>query len=64
MSDVIGYELDMEYKVVSAVQVINNGKVWVSPQLNPDTRMVLASGMASLLLYEKLNETVENFEFQ
>lgn len=49
---------------MSAVQVTNNGKVWVSPQLNPDTRMVLASGMASLLLYEKLNETVENFEFQ
>ena len=64
MSDVIGYEFKEGDKVVSAVQVINNGKVWVSPQLNPDTRMVLASGMASLLLYEKLNESVENFAFE
>lgn len=63
MSDVIGYEFKEGENVVGAVQVINNGKVWVSSQLNPDTRMVLASGMASLLLYEKLNESVENFEF-
>ena len=64
MSDLIGYEFKEGDKVVGAVQVINNGKVWVSPQLSPDTRMVLASGIASLLLYEKLNESVENFAFE
>jgi len=63
MPYVIGYEFKDGDKVVGAVQVINNGNVWVSPQLTPDARMVLTSGMASLLLYEKLNEAVENFEF-
>lgn len=63
MSDVVGYEFKDGEKVVGAVQVVNNGKVWVSQQLSADARMVLASGMASLLLYEKLNETVENTEF-
>ena len=63
MSDVVGYEFKDGEKVVGAVQVVNNGKVWVSQQLSPDARTVLASGMASLLLYEKLNETVENTEF-
>lgn len=63
MSDVVGYEFKDGEKVVGAVQVVNNGKVWVIQQLSPDARMVLASGMASLLLYEKLNETVENTEF-
>ena len=62
MTDVVGYEFINGDTVVGAVQVINNGKVWVSQQLSPDARMVLASGMASLLLYEKLNETVENIE--
>jgi hypothetical protein len=63
MSDVIGYEFKDGDKVVGAVQVINNGKAWVSTQLNPDARMALACGMASLLLYEKLDESVENFAF-
>ncbi|MCJ8166107.1 hypothetical protein MKJ04_14765 [Pontibacter sp. E15-1] len=63
MSDVVGYEFKNGDAVVATVQVINNGKVWVSPKLAPDARMVLVSGMASLLLYEKLNETVAGFEF-
>ncbi len=63
MSDVIGYEFKDGEQVVGTVQVINNGKVWLSPNLAPDTRMVLVSGMASLLLYEKLYEAVESFEF-
>lgn len=63
MPDVIGYEFKDGDNVVGAVQVMNNGKAWVSPQLSPDTRMVLASGMASLLLYEKLNEATESAAF-
>ena len=62
MSDIIGYEFKNGDETVAAVQVVNNGKVWMKPEADADTRMVLASAMASLLLYEKLNESTENFE--
>ena len=62
MSNLIGYEFKERNETVGAVQVINNGKVWMKQDLPADTRMVLASAMASLLLYEKLNESTENFE--
>ncbi|PRY14791.1 hypothetical protein CLV24_10328 [Pontibacter ummariensis] len=62
MSEIIGYEFMNGDEVVGAVQVINNGKAWLLPDLPRDIRMVLASAMASLLLYEKLDEPVENFE--
>ncbi len=63
VSEIIGYEFKVGNAIVGAVQVVNNGNAWMSPGLTPDTRMVLASAMASLLLYEKLDEAVENFEF-
>ncbi|MEJ8758474.1 hypothetical protein WG947_15780 [Pontibacter sp. H259] len=59
-SDVLGYEFKDATGVVGAVQVINNGKVWIKPGLDADTHMVLTSAMASLLLYEKLEQTIEN----
>lgn len=62
MSEIIGYEFRLGDKTIGAVQVINNGKVWLTPETDEDTRMVLASAMASLLLYEKLNEAFENNE--
>ncbi|MBJ6117810.1 hypothetical protein JAO76_06390 [Pontibacter sp. BT310] len=62
VSEIIGYEFLLENEAQAAVQVLNGAKVWMKPELTPDTRMVLASAMASLLLYEKLNETVENGE--
>jgi len=60
MSEIIGYEFRDAGGVVGAVQVINNGKVWLKPELGQDTRMVLASAMASLLLYNKLDESLQN----
>lgn len=62
MTDIIGYEFKDGDEVAGAVQVINGGHVWLRPGLSADTQMVLASAMASLLLYEKLNESVESFE--
>ncbi|MCC9166504.1 hypothetical protein [Pontibacter harenae] len=54
LSDIVGYEFKEGEMVIGAVQVVNNGKVWLQPNLPVDTRMVLASAMASLLLYDKL----------
>ena len=62
MSDIVGYEFRDGETIVGAVQVLNNGKVWIKPELDQDTKMVLTSAMASLLLYEKLNEKVEGVE--
>lgn len=54
--DILGYEFRDGNEVVGAVQVVNNGKVWIRPDLPQDTRMVLASAAASLLLYDKLKD--------
>ncbi|GAB3202782.1 hypothetical protein GCM10027293_29940 [Pontibacter aydingkolensis] len=55
--DIVGYEFKDGEEVIGAVQVVNNGKVWMRPDLTSDTRMVLASAAASLLLYDKLKDT-------
>ncbi|GAB3824070.1 hypothetical protein GCM10028895_31850 [Pontibacter rugosus] len=62
LPDVVGYEFKSGDKVLGAVQVLNNGKAWVQPNLSTDTRMVLTSAMASLLLYEKLQESNTSVE--
>lgn len=58
-SDIAGYEFRKGEQRMAAVQVINNGKVWLAPDLSDDSRMVLLSAAASLLLYDKLHDTTE-----
>ncbi|MCX2741948.1 hypothetical protein [Pontibacter anaerobius] len=62
LPDIVGYEFKNGTEVLGAVQVLNNGKVWLQPNLTEDTRMVLASTIASLLLYEKLHDTNTSLE--
>lgn len=57
LPDIVGYEFKAGDKVQAAVQVLNNGKVWLQPTLSSDERMVFTSAMASLLLYDKLYQT-------
>ncbi|GHA66081.1 hypothetical protein [Pontibacter akesuensis] len=57
LPDLAGYEFKAGEEVLGAVQVLNNGKVWLKTNLPEDTRMVLTSAMASLLLYEKLQDS-------
>jgi hypothetical protein len=54
--DILGYEFWQDTTRLASVQVINNGKAWIKPGLPADTHMVLTSAMASLLLYDKLND--------
>ncbi|QCR24221.1 hypothetical protein [Pontibacter sp. SGAir0037] len=54
--DILGYEFMQANERVAAVQVINNGKVWLKPGLSEDKRMVLTGAIASLLLYDKLTD--------
>lgn len=59
LPDIVGYEFLRDGERVAAVQVINNGKVWLAPELDSDTRMALVTAASSLLLYDKLQGTAE-----
>lgn len=58
-ADIVGYEFRKGDVRMAAVQVINKGKVWLAPDLGNDTRLVLLSAAASLLLYDQLHDTAE-----
>ncbi|WP_224996572.1 hypothetical protein [Cesiribacter sp. SM1] len=53
-TDIIGYEFRQEGKPLAAVEVINNGRVWIDPSLDANMQLVLASASASLLLQQEL----------
>ncbi|WP_299706881.1 hypothetical protein [uncultured Pontibacter sp.] len=59
IGDIVGYEFLREDERMAAVQVINHGKVWLAPDLDEDTRMILVTAAASLLLYDKLQGTTD-----
>jgi hypothetical protein len=58
MGGTTGYELRAAGSVVGAVEVINHGAVWLSPDLDPERRRLLAAAAAALLLLEDLYETM------
>jgi len=47
---VFGHEFRMNGKVVGAVSTMNKGKVWIDPQLDAETRTVIAAVATGLLL--------------
>lgn len=47
---------------LGVVQVLNNGHVWLKPNQSPNNRMVLASAMATFLLYNKLYDATTSIE--
>jgi hypothetical protein len=59
MGDTTGYEFRAEGHVVGAVEVINNGAVWLRPDVDPDRRRLLAAAAAVLLLLEDLRTSLQ-----
>lgn len=53
-TNIIGYEFRQEGKPLAAVEVINKGRVWIDPNLDPNMQLVLASASATLLLQQEL----------
>jgi len=51
-----GFEFVLQEEVIGAVEVINNGRIWLSNNLNPDQKIVLASVASALLLRSELQE--------
>jgi hypothetical protein len=56
LSDPAGYEFFDGGTIVGAVEVINQGGVWIVPEITGDRRTALAAASASLLLYRDLRE--------
>jgi hypothetical protein len=55
-----GYEIREGGSAVAAVEVINNGAVWLLEDLDPERRRLLSAVAAALLLLEDLRETLED----
>ncbi len=54
--DIVGFEFREGNKAVAAVEIINNGKVWIHPGLSPQMQHTLATASATLLLQQSLDE--------
>jgi hypothetical protein len=52
----LGYELVDDGKVLAAVETLNDGRVWISPQLSSQQQLVTAGIAAALLLRSSLAE--------
>lgn len=53
-----GYRIAEEERDLAAVEVVNDGAVWLDPGLTPAERSPLAAATAALLLLEDLRETL------
>ena len=54
-----GYEFIHHEEAIGAVEIVNNGKVWIKNDLPADLKLVLASLSSSLLLRTSLEERIE-----
>lgn len=54
-TDILGYEFRQRGKPLAAVEVVNQGKVWIASSLDARLQQVLASASAALLLQQELN---------
>lgn len=55
--DVIGFEYILDGKVIGAVETLNKGRIWISPDIDTQLKGILAAASAALLLQTDL-ETV------
>jgi hypothetical protein len=57
LGETAGYIFEVAGKPVAAVEVINDGAVWLSPSLAPELRQPVTAAIGSLLLFEELRKT-------
>jgi hypothetical protein len=58
LGETTGYLFELAGKPVAAVQVINQGAVWFSPDLDPALRGPITAAISALLLFEELRKTL------
>lgn len=57
LGETAGYIFEVAGKPVAAVEVINDGAVWLSPDLAKELRPPVTAAISSLLLFEELRKT-------
>lgn len=58
LGETSGYVFTLNHRPIAAVEVINNGAVWLAADLAPDVRVAVAHAAAALLLFEELRATL------
>lgn len=58
LGDTAGYVFAVEKRAVAAVEVINDGAVWIARDLAPELRGPVQAAIAALLLFEELRPTL------
>lgn len=58
LGDTTGYVFESGGRAVAAVEVINDGAVWLSPGLDPALRTPVTAAISALLLFEELRATL------
>jgi hypothetical protein len=57
---IVGYEIRLDNEVIAAVELINGGRVWMSPDLTSLEQDRVASVAMALLLYESPQNQIES----
>lgn len=52
--DIVGFEFQQDGKSLAAVELLNQGKVWIDNTLTDDMQSLLAAACASLLLQQEI----------
>ncbi len=58
LGDTSGYVFESDGRAVAAVEVINDGAVWLSPNIDPALRTPVTAAISALLLFEELRATL------
>ena len=61
-ADIIGYEFLKDGKAVAAVELINNGRIWLHPSLDNEQKAAVAGASAYLLLAENLEDKLNQMK--
>ena len=56
LSDPTGYEIKRGRNLVGAVEVINDGAVWILPSVSRELRAAISTASAALLLFKDISE--------
>lgn len=58
LGETSGYVFESRGKPIAAVEVINDGAVWLAPEIDPTLRAPVTAAISALLLFEELRKTL------
>ena len=63
-TNTVGYEIRRDQEVIAAIEIMNRGRVWMSPELTPLEQDRVASVAMALLVYESPQGEIESLHEQ